>query len=136
MCSALPGLTLAVDSLANFADRVSRIYEQEREGPTNPSRLGAYVRRWCARASGGRATLSTRSTPRLGGAGTPWSGFPPPRCADLLPRVIGAVAADRPQARHAKTQQCQTGGFRDSDIHCQGIRIRSGAPGVDVSPGR
>jgi hypothetical protein len=130
-------LTLAVGTLANFADRVSRLYEQEREGPTSPSRLGAYVRRWCAWASGGLATLSSRFTPPPGGAGTPWSGCPPPRCADLLPGVIGAVAADRPQARHAKTQQCQTGGFRRRfDIHFQGVRIRRGSPRVDVNPRR
>jgi RNA-directed DNA polymerase len=46
-------LTLAVGTLANFVERASRLYEQEREGPDRPSRLGAYVRRWCAWASGG-----------------------------------------------------------------------------------
>jgi RNA-directed DNA polymerase len=46
-------LTLAVSTLANFADRVTRLYEQERERPKRPSRLGAYVKRWCAWASGG-----------------------------------------------------------------------------------
>ena len=46
-------LTLAVSTLANFADRATRLYEQERERPKSPSRLGAYVKRWCAWASGG-----------------------------------------------------------------------------------
>ncbi len=50
-------LTLAVVTMANFADRASRLYEQKRERPDGPSRLGAYVRRWCAWASGGAETV-------------------------------------------------------------------------------
>jgi RNA-directed DNA polymerase len=45
-------LTLAVGTLANFIDRASRLYEQERQRPKDPSLRGAYVRRWWAWANG------------------------------------------------------------------------------------
>ena len=56
-------LTLAASTLANFADRATRLYEQERERPEGPSRLGAYVKRWCAWASGGLDAVRPASTP-------------------------------------------------------------------------
>jgi RNA-directed DNA polymerase len=59
-------LTLAVGTLANFAERVTRLYEQERQRPKGPSPLGAYVKRWCGWASGGLATIGPCFTPPLG----------------------------------------------------------------------
>lgn len=53
-----PGrLSLATGTLVNFADKISRLYEQGWEGPEYPSPLGAYVRRWCAWAGGGLAAV-------------------------------------------------------------------------------
>jgi RNA-directed DNA polymerase len=49
-------LTLAVSTVANFLDRASRLYEQEREKPNRSSRLGVYVRRWVGWAKGGLST--------------------------------------------------------------------------------
>lgn len=59
-------LTLAVGTLTNFADRVPRLYEQEREGQTNPSCLGAYVRRWRAWARGGPCPVEPAILPSTG----------------------------------------------------------------------
>jgi RNA-directed DNA polymerase len=71
-------LTLARGTLANFAGRGSRLYEQEREGRRSPAALGAYVRRWCAWASGGLCRLGLGLAPDVmnlmsgsGPAGTP-----------------------------------------------------------------
>jgi hypothetical protein len=47
-----------VGTLANFLDRATRLYEQERRRPKFPSPLGAYVKRWWAWASGGLAELA------------------------------------------------------------------------------
>ena len=57
-------LTLAVGTMANFAERVSRFYAQERDGPDGRSRPGAYVRRWWAWASGGLTFVDPRSRGR------------------------------------------------------------------------
>jgi RNA-directed DNA polymerase len=51
-------LTLAGGTLANFLDRATRLYEQQRQRPKGPSPLGAYVKRWCAWASGGLDELA------------------------------------------------------------------------------
>jgi hypothetical protein len=56
-------LTLAVGTMANFAERVSRFYAQERDGPDGRSRPGAYVRRWWAWASGGLTSVDPAFTP-------------------------------------------------------------------------
>ena len=56
-------LTLAVGTLVSFVDRATRLYEQARRRPKGPSPLGAHVKRWCAWASGGLATIGPRFTP-------------------------------------------------------------------------
>lgn len=57
------GLTLARGTLVNFADKMSRLYEREREGPRSLSRSGSYVRRWLAWARGGLASVEPAFTP-------------------------------------------------------------------------
>jgi RNA-directed DNA polymerase len=77
-------LTLAVSTLASFADRATRLYEQERQRPKGPSRLGAYVKRWCAWASGGLDAV--------------WPAFTPPATGMVAARsgrsrLVGTVSA-------------------------------------------
>ncbi|MSP02238.1 MAG: reverse transcriptase, partial [Acetobacteraceae bacterium] len=50
-------LSLAPGTLASFADKASRLYEQERERSESLSRVGVYVRRWLAWARGGLAMV-------------------------------------------------------------------------------
>jgi hypothetical protein len=50
-------LLLAAGTWARFADRATRLYEQEQQGPKGRSRLGAYVERWRAWAGGGLAAI-------------------------------------------------------------------------------
>jgi hypothetical protein len=40
------GLMLAKQTIANFIDKASRLYEQERAGPSDASPLEMYVKRW------------------------------------------------------------------------------------------
>ena len=40
------GLTVARPSIRKFVERAARLYEQEREERSGPSRLGRYIRRW------------------------------------------------------------------------------------------
>ena len=42
------GLTVAKATIEKFVERATRLYEQDREEPLSPSRLGVYVRRWLA----------------------------------------------------------------------------------------
>jgi RNA-directed DNA polymerase len=65
---ATGSLTRARGTLVNFADKVSRLYEREREGPRSSSRSGSYVRRWLAWARGGRAFVEPALTPPFRGA--------------------------------------------------------------------
>ncbi len=37
---------MAKDTLVRFVERATRLYEQEREKPYDPSRLGQYVKQW------------------------------------------------------------------------------------------
>jgi RNA-directed DNA polymerase len=59
-------LTLAGGTLANFLDRATRLYEQERQRPKSPSPLGAYVKRWWAWVSGGLAERAAGPVPLPG----------------------------------------------------------------------
>ncbi|MGR3715677.1 MAG: hypothetical protein ACU0B1_02870 [Thermohalobaculum sp.] len=43
---AAHGLTVAKATIEKFVARAPRLYQQDREGPPGPSRLGIYVRRW------------------------------------------------------------------------------------------
>ncbi|MEE9220605.1 MAG: reverse transcriptase domain-containing protein [candidate division NC10 bacterium] len=42
------GLTVAKATIEKFVERATRLYEQDREEPLSPSRLGVYARRWLA----------------------------------------------------------------------------------------
>ena len=52
------GLTVARATIEKFVERAARLYERDREEPCSPSRLDAYVRRWCGWAGGQSATVS------------------------------------------------------------------------------
>ena len=82
-------------TLANFADKVSRLYEQGREGPDCPSAFGDYVRRWYAWARGGLATV----VPGL-------TLLPPAGYDDLGSWVTGRLssAADGPEPGQSDAQ--------------------------------
>ena len=43
------GLGVAKATIQSFLDKAFRLYEQERERPCGPSRLGVYVRSLCGR---------------------------------------------------------------------------------------
>jgi RNA-directed DNA polymerase len=47
------GVTVAPQTLGRFVERLTRLYEQEQEGSTDPSALGSYVRRWVGWIRGG-----------------------------------------------------------------------------------
>ncbi len=47
------GLTVAKQTVANFMEKASRLYEQERERPQDASPLEMYVRRWLRWAGAG-----------------------------------------------------------------------------------
>ena len=49
------GLVVAQKTIANFVERVTRLYEQNRSHPDRALRLGRYVRRWVGWARGGTA---------------------------------------------------------------------------------
>ncbi len=53
------GLAVARKTLKNFAERVTRLYEQERLGQVNSDLLGQYVRRWHRWVTGGLGELRT-----------------------------------------------------------------------------
>ncbi len=56
---------MAKATIEKFVERATRLYEQDREEPLSPSRLGVYVRRWLAwagavwRGTGGGKTVAT-----------------------------------------------------------------------------
>ena len=52
-------LSVAKQTLVNFIDKASRLYEQERSGTGAPDALGMYVRRWVSWAEGGLVTEKT-----------------------------------------------------------------------------
>ena len=54
------------EHLVGFAERATRLYEQERKRPNGPSRLGCYVKRWVAWASGGLAEVAPGCPSLLG----------------------------------------------------------------------
>ena len=49
------GLAVAQKTVANFVERYTRLYEQDRGRPDRALRLGRYVRRWAGWAIGGIA---------------------------------------------------------------------------------
>ena len=57
---------LSQGALVGFAERATRLYEQERKRPNGPSRLGSYVKRWVAWASGGLAVVAPGCLSLLG----------------------------------------------------------------------
>jgi RNA-directed DNA polymerase len=57
------GLRAAKATIQKFVERVSRLYEQEREGRVSPSALGNYVRCWNGWLKSGLECLSTLRQP-------------------------------------------------------------------------
>ena len=57
------GLTMAKQTLVNFIDKASRLYEQERMGASAPEALGMYVQRWAGWACGGVRTAASMGQP-------------------------------------------------------------------------
>jgi hypothetical protein len=51
------GLRLAKQTIANFIEKASRLYEQERRAGSTVSPLEMYVRRWLRWARGGVAVV-------------------------------------------------------------------------------
>ena len=47
------GLTVAKATIEKFVNRATRLYEQDREEPLSPSRLGLYINRWRGWVGGG-----------------------------------------------------------------------------------
>ena len=75
------GLAAAKATIQKYVERANRLYEQERtKGPTNPSLLGEYVRRWVGWLRGG-----------LGEAAIP-------TCATRVFALTLAIPADRQEA--------------------------------------
>ncbi len=65
------GLRVAMRTMKNFVERITRLYEHGRSGQGGPDLLGQYVRRWTAWLEGG---LEQRKTSNLNG----WL-LPPPQ---------------------------------------------------------
>jgi hypothetical protein len=66
------GLTVAKKTIANFIEKASRLYEQERRAPSDVSLLEMYVRRWVGWARSGVVVYT-------GVGGEPGSLLPVPR---------------------------------------------------------
>ena len=97
-------LTLAVSTLANFADRATRLYEQERERPKSPSRLGAYVKRWCAWASAGLDAAWPAFTPLAVDPATDGSG------RDWLKQTLSATDQRHCGRAPSPKEECKAAG--------------------------
>jgi RNA-directed DNA polymerase len=59
------GLSVAKQTVANFIQKASRLYEQERKAPSSASPLGMYVTRWLAWAAAGLARNDQTDNPQL-----------------------------------------------------------------------
>jgi len=91
-------LTLAGGTLANFIDRATRLYEQERVRPKDPSPLWAYVKRWCS--WGERRIRRACSGPRN----------PPGRSAQAR-RIARRANRKRPRAPPSRVRLAGSGVF-------------------------
>ena len=55
------GLSVAKQTVANFIEKASRLYEQERSRPSGASPLEMYARRWLRWCKGGMQAKTTRA---------------------------------------------------------------------------
>lgn len=59
------GLKVAEKTLANFAERLTRLYEQTRNAQDRALRVGIYVRRWLGAVRGGVTAVPPRNDRRM-----------------------------------------------------------------------
>ena len=59
---SLGGLRVAKQTIANFIEKASRLYEQKRRTGSSVSPVEVYTRRWCRWAGAGIVTCSHRAS--------------------------------------------------------------------------
>jgi hypothetical protein len=129
-------MTVAKQTINNFIEKASRLYEQKRRAGSSASPLEMYVRRWLSWAEGGfgeightdrRKTAPRRTVPfSLAGGrlGCEYGGLPLP------------APTKQTQRAEAGGKERQSGGKRGwcHDVEREAL-IRSGPPRPDIGAG-